>query len=581
MVYHCAQIPMATWLFEIIFWSVFLILNGLNFAINYAFHAHNSTFLPYVGDLKRTGKIGVIASNNLDPFRYVNELSLVLLASRLTDLSAWHGLITATYLLFLLFNQYQYFFRKIYQQEPILQSDVKLLKNGLSIVWHESPLKVVIGVLLFIGLVFLLDSGMALYLQTNASVGPTLFSHVLSGIWILTALYSPISIKKLLKPYPSDLYMRYHFTLAEFLYNLKRSYDNYLLSKQEFGSRYHASRADITLSLPADPPNIFIIFIESYGSFFFQEPALRASSLASFESFSRPLVDTGYHIRSNYSASTTSGGQSWLTFSSMLYGYRIDNNTLFENHLNDPLFRQGNSLLKVLRSAGYTNYHLNPINPIDGIYVPYDEMREFYQIDRWILANDMNYQGDQYGFGACPPDQFSMNFMMEEIKKDQPGPYTYFYLTKNSHSPFMSPKRVDDWRTLNKPTNKKLQEEGFLQRPKVSDYQVAMQYEYDVLQEFILNHPNERDIFLLMGDHQPPFICDPQAYEPHTPVHIISKHPDFVKDFEHYDFKEEVKDIHRPLRHEALYSIFLKIFAKHFASSYQHLPDYEPEGVQL
>lgn len=578
----CLSPTMPLWIFEIIFWSAFLFLNGLNFIINYILYLNTSHFIPYLGDVKKLGKVGLVSTRNLDPFRYVCEISFILLTSRYLNLAPYHFSITISYVVLLLFNQYQYILRRIYQQEPILQSDLRLLQNGISIIWKESPLKVMLGFLLMTLMVFGIDMGIKYLLTFSAAFGPTSFSHVATASWVIIVMYSIYSIKGLTKKYPSDLYLRYHFTLVELLLNLKRSYQNFQLSKEKLGMRYHDKRKGIAIELTSSPPNIFIIFIESYGSFYFESPELKNKSISSFEQFSTQLNQQGYHVSSNYSASTTTGGQSWLTFSSVLYGYRMHNNTLYENHLNDPNFRQGNSLLKVLRNAGYTNYHLNPINPIEGINVPYEELKEFYQVDKWVLADDINYQGQPYGFGSCPPDQYSMNYMMNLIRKENSSPFTYFYLTKSSHSPFMSPDWVKDWKTLNQKGEKQIIEEGFLQRPQLQDYQKAIQYEYDVLGDFISNHPNEKDIFLLMGDHQPPIISDPETYGFYTPVHLITKDQSFSMEFAQYGFVKEIAAAQEgSLTHESIYSMFLKAFSKHYTISAKNIPDYEPKGVHL
>ncbi len=569
------------WVFELVFWTAFLLLNGLNFLINYIFYIHDSHFLPFLTDLKKKKTLGLITSSNLDMLRFVNEISIILILSRFLDFSRLHILVTGIYTILFLFNQYQYLLRKIYHQEPILFGDLKLLKSGISIVWSESPLKIVFSIAAFALLVFAFNWSFHNLFEQSTLVGPSLITNIFSLAWLLLVTYSVKSIKGLTKTYPNDIYMRFHFTTVELLVNLKRSYQNYQLSKENFGQKYQSKRAGIEIKLKESPPNIFIIFIESYGSYYFKEPSIEKESISVFNAFSKKIGQEGYHTRSNYSTSTTTGGQSWLTYSSMLYGYRMDNNVLFENHLYDPIFRQSNSLLKILRSAGYKNYNLNPINPINGITVPYEEMREFYQIDRWVLAHDINYKGDQYGFGACPPDQYSMNFMMDLINRECTSPYTYFYLTKNSHSPFILPKFVEDWRSLNKPSGSKVMEQGFLNPPKIRDYQKVIQYEYDVISEFMVNHKNEKDIFFLIGDHQPPMICDTETYGLDTPIHIITKHQPFVEEFSKYHFVKDIAKIQFPLAHEALYSAFLNAFTRYYAMSHENTPSYEPEGIRL
>ncbi|MDW3194864.1 MAG: sulfatase-like hydrolase/transferase [Cytophagales bacterium] len=572
---------MGLWLTEILFWSVFLALNSLNFVINYIFYARESDFFPILRDFRVGNNLGLTESQNCDMFRFVAEFSLILLLSRIVDLSSFHALITGLYFLLLIFNIYQYAMRRTYHTEPVLFNDLKLLKNGISIVWHESPFKVLIFAALLIGFVISLDYFIQMMLVNNIQQELTWFYMVAASIWMIIMFRSILNMKGTYPLYPGDIYMRIHFTAVELWINLKRSREHLQLSRQEFGSRYRKARKEISLTLNGTRPNVFFLFIESYGAYYFKEPALRKASLETYQNFDSQLAKHGYYSNSIYSTSTAFGGQSWLAYSSVLYGYEMNNNTLFENHLNDPIFRQSNSLLHLFRNMGYKNYNLNPITPIVGINVPYDEMREFYAIDRWILNEDINYNGDEYGWGACAPDQYSMNFMMDLIKKEEPGPFTYFYLTKNSHSPFITPKFEQDWKSLNNQSEQEHIHRGFLANPEQADYANAIQYEFDVIQDFITRHGSDQDIFLLIGDHQPPFLSDEKIHGRESPVHIFSKNEAFINEFSHYGFQKDLDQLETNVRHESLYSIFLNVFAKNYAHSYENLPDYETEGIQL
>ncbi len=572
---------MSPWTFEVLFWSVFIFLNGLNFTVNYLFYREQSHFLPFIHDLKAVGRLGITESLNLDLFRFVIEISLILLISRFIDLSPYSVLITVFYLLLLLFNIYQYSIRRIYYAEPVFYNDVRLLQNGMSIVWHESKGKVILVLLSAIGVFCGFYYALDWFLTLNANHAQREISIAAISVFLLILARFIMNQKGGYSPYPNDIYLRFHFSVLEILINLRRSLAHYRLSKEQFGLKYKQARENVTLKPKGPLPNIFCLFIESYGSYFYQEPAIKASSLATFDNFQSRLNEQGFAINSNFSDSTTFGGQSWLAYSSMVYGYRMSNNTLFENHLQDKAFRESNNLFRVFQKMGYRNYNLNPITPIDGINVPYDEMREFYTIDRWILNRDIQYTGDEYGFGSCAPDQYSMNFMMDLINKEHDGPFTYFYLTKNSHSPFLVPSMVDDWRSLNKDSDQIHINKGFLSVPTLGQYQEAIQYELDVIEDFITRHGKDNDLFLLIGDHQPPIICDEKVHGLGTPIHVLSKNESFVRDFETYGFKENLNEIEQTIRHESIYSIFLDVFSRHYTNSKISIPAYEPYGLQL
>lgn len=572
---------MSPWIFEVLFWSVFTFLNGLNFVINYLFHRKSSHFFPFILDLKRVGRLGITESLNLDIFRFVIEISLILLISRFIDLSPYAIPIAVFYLIVVLFNVYQYSIRHIYYAEPVFYNDLRLLKNGISIIWYESKGKVALGFFFALGLSFGFYYVLKWFLEvsvTSANDGISIVMTVLlSGVWVKSIMNQKGGYAQ----YPNDIYLRFHFSTVEIGINIRRSLEHFRLSKEQFGIKYKQAREKIALKPSGPLPNIFCLFIESYGSYYYEEPTIRASSLATFDQFQSRLNDLGFGVNSNFSTSTTFGGQSWLAYSSMFYGYRMSNNTLFENHLQDKAFRESNNLFRILQKMGYRNYNLNPITPIDGINVPYDEMREFYTIDRWILNKDIQYTGDEYGFGSCAPDQYSMNFMMDLINKEYQGPFTYFYLTKNSHSPFLVPSMVDDWRSLNKNADQAYINKGFLSYPTVEQYQEAIQYELDVIEDFITRHGKENDLFLLIGDHQPPILCDEKTHGLGTPIHVLSRQKAFVQDFDQYGFKENLSEIEQPIRHESIYSMFLEVFSRHYTQSKINIPAYEPHGLQL
>ena len=573
------MIEMSPLYFEVIFWLLFIAVNSMNYVLNYLLHFRNTFLIPYLYELKAGKQFTILTSSNLDPFRFYFEISALLICSRFVDLSTVYIPVTVVFVFVFSFNLYQYSIRHIYFSKPILYSDLTLLKNGFVIVWSESKAKVIIAIGIILLTLYGFSQGIRILLTVNATYPPSLVFYFLAGGFLMMYLYFFRKQPSLHLEYPNDVYLRYHVSFAEFIVNLKSSLELYQVISAQHGKKYYESRQGIQMEPKEKLPNLYFFFIESYGAFYFN--SLPAHHDA-FNQFSRELEEEGgYAISSNFSASTTTGGQSWLTYSSALYGYRMTNNTLFESYLRDPDFLNSKHLLKLLKELGYTNYNLNPINPINGINVPYDEIRQFYAIDHWILNKDINYQGNLYGFGACPPDQYSLTFTMEKIKAENTSPHTLFFLTKNSHSPFIVPDFVDDWQSLNKGNISKHINPGFLSSPSIDNYTLAIQYEYDVLKHTLLNYGSGDDIFIIMGDHQPPVLSDTEKHGTLTPVHIISKNTDFVRGFDTYGFKEKISEIQDTIRHEGLYSIFLNVFANQYARHHENVPTYEPEGVLL
>lgn len=231
---------------------------------------------------------------------------------------------------------------------------------------------------------------------------------------------------------------------------------------------------------------------------------------------------------------------------------------------------------------GYASYHLNATLPKAGVMVPYQQMASFFGIDQWILAKDIDYSGPVYGFTESPSDQYVLNFAQEKIKSEVGiDPFILFYLTKNSYSPFISPEAVvSDWKSLNQGTKENIGQE-FLQEPTFKDYQKAITYQLKFIADFILKQTTQNDIFLLIGDHQPHVLGSHEKYGNETLVHVIAKNQEFIKGFGEYGFQDSLNNLTLPIRHEAIYSMFIREIIKAYGKEGTNIPPYEKHGVVI
>ena len=207
-------------------------------------------------------------------------------------------------------------------------------------------------------------------------------------------------------------------------------------------------------------------------------------------------------------------------------------------------------------------------------------MENLFGINKWILKKDIRFTGASYGFVESAADQYVLNFATEKIKKEVKEPFFLFYLTKNSHSPFISPKTiVKDWRSLNN-GNKELIGYQFLRKPNFEDYLDSIKYQWDMLEDFILSNGNDDDVFVLYGDHQPHDLAQKEPHGMHTLVHVIAKNQKFIDGFGQYGFVEDIERIKEPIKHEGFYTAFLRQFLETFGEKADKL-DHRPEGIQL
>ncbi len=567
---------------ELIFWGLFLVFNYLQFLPNYIFNYHNSNFLPYLDKLKAK-KAGFFDSTNMDFFRYLIDVSflILILKFKLFDLPIY--LVSAYYLILFLFNFYHNLFLTIYQVYPSVYNDRSLIKTGLAILWRESKVKTVLSFIAGIAVLYFIYFGFSEFLRYTIQFKTTPFDIIIGSLFILICIY--VIIRFYVKLGNKILYaekrMRFIIGAARIYYNIRLS--NQLFRKEKIFKKFKGDKIRSCSNFNLQKrPNLFFLFIESYGSILLQHPKMRDRYSDMYNVYESSLKNLGWHMVSTLSEAPSTSAFSWLCYSTFFYGYKISQHAHYERFLRNPLFYNSDNLMRILKNQGYTTHFLNPIQPNPRIKIDYTYLTPFYSIDQWILYDDLNYTGDRYGFGDFPPDQFSINKGREIIEKT-PGPYALMFLTKNSHSPFsFALEVVDDWRTLNKSQGRSDYGGGFLSQPTIENYLNAIQYQLELLSDFINNTGGSNDIYFIIGDHQPPVLNDNNKYGLSTPVHIITKNELFLDGFKEYGFRESLFDNNlKTIRHEAMYSIILRELMKNFGTGYDKLPEYEPEGLQI
>ncbi len=237
------------------------------------------------------------------------------------------------------------------------------------------------------------------------------------------------------------------------------------------------------------------------------------------------------------------------------------------------------SLFKFLKNNGYTRYWLSSIKPPDNFPVPWSLYEKFYGVDNWIKFQDLNFTGKLVGFGPAPPDQYSLNFALEKIKRDQNKPYSLFYITQNSHNPFYAPDSIaEDWKLLNTGESIQNNDINFLDLPEKINYLKSIKYELETITQLILNKGNSNDLFVVIGDHQPPGLVDMNSKKG-TPIHIISQNKKIIEAFQELGFTNglQIKIMEETMTHAGLYSALIRSLVL-LDSTASNLPTFLPNG---
>ncbi|MFY0601380.1 MAG: hypothetical protein JXR03_17025 [Cyclobacteriaceae bacterium] len=566
---------------EAIFWALFLTFNFILFLTNSLLHFDSRPFLPLKKILNKRNK-GIFESMNPDFYRLSIDLSFFILLVRSNLISSFLlPTLSVFYIGILLFNGYYYSFLRLYSVSPVLINDIRLLKNGIGILYGESKLKVLCIATIIPLLAILVYQSFLLYLQFTSSLSPNLYS--ISGTALILIYFLVAIVRVGINHHKLNLNTELRLRNVIMLLRIfKNAYDSYMMMrvqrKIDFKTLAEKRNVDLDLSIK---PNIYCLFIESYGSILLKDPQLKESYQKDFESFSEKLESNLWHKANNLSRSISLVGPSWLAYSTILNGYRIENNFQFENILNNTKFHNVGGLIKDFQKQGYKSYNLNATKHKPGVKVPFDKMANLYGVDKWILRDDIPYSGKRYGFTEGPTDQYVLNYAFEEIINKNPEPYILFYLTKNSHSPFIGPKSVvSNWRDLND-GNDQLTGHQLLKKPALADYSQSIKYQLDFISDFIINKGTENDVFLMLGDHQPHHLANVGDHGLETLVHVISKNKDFVRGFRDYGFSSDNSFGNLPIKHEALYSIFIREIMKSYGKQGASIPNYEPDGLQV
>lgn len=568
------------WGKEVLFWFLFLFFNFSVFVFLVLTNFKSLNLVPLRSILRSDGVRSKLRacflSFNPDFYRICIDLSIIIILYRFLQLDKGVVFASCYFGFIFIYNIYHYSFNRIYQVAPVIFNDFRLIINAIGIIWAESKIKFISSILSIMILMYGLVAGFKWTLEFSSALPVnTSFLAILSvfGLYISASFWKYGFYNQ-----EHDNAFRILFMPLRVLSNLKSSF---ILRNKMKNLNFDMleKQRKTTLDL-AEKPNVYCIFIESYGGLLLKEEKIKGSYLELYNSFSSLLKKNNWFIKNNYSESVSPIGPSWLAYTSVLFGSKVSNNFEYEFLLNKEEIYKYDTLMKVFMKEGYKSYNLNPTKPKAGVMVPYDQMKNFYGINQWILKDDIVFNGKDYGFTESPPDQYVLNYALEEVINKNQDPFILFYLTKNSHSPFISPKvPVEDWRKLND-EKKELIGNQFLRRPDLNDYINSIKYQINFIGDFIEKQGKDNDVFLLIGDHQPHDLGN-KGYGMETLVHMISKNEKFVEGFKEYGFQDDLDNMNEPVKHEAIYSLFIREIMRTYGKTGVKIPPYEPNGIQL
>jgi hypothetical protein len=273
--------------------------------------------------------------------------------------------------------------------------------------------------------------------------------------------------------------------------------------------------------------DVYLIFVESYGTTVFDTPEFSAALRSSLIQFEAALRGAGYAIASNRLVSPTFGGGSWLAHATLASGVRLDDPVLYAQ-----LLGSGRKLLpSYFKEAGWRAVDIMP-----GIKAPAPEARA-WGFDREFYAAELGYRGPSFGWFAIP-DQFTLDRttkILSGIGAERPI-FSQIVLV-SSHIPFSPvPPYLADWADCaDFATISKSAWEEINRPPDWTalgpDYLKSLRYDFAVLGDWLANHLPGKALVILLGDHQPPAVVGGEVQQWTVPIHVLSRDPELVAPF--------------------------------------------------
>ncbi|MEZ4582405.1 MAG: hypothetical protein R3A10_12350 [Caldilineaceae bacterium] len=129
------------------------------------------------------------------------------------------------------------------------------------------------------------------------------------------------------------------------------------ISDRAIRQAYDYSQYDL-----AETPNIYLIFVESYGSVLYKRDDYAVAYRELLDALEPRYADAGWHVATTLSTSPTWGGGSWMAYTSAMFGLHIAEHpyymTLFDQYqqLDYP------DLATWLQEQGYTYYRASTLS---------------------------------------------------------------------------------------------------------------------------------------------------------------------------------------------------------------------------
>jgi hypothetical protein len=265
--------------------------------------------------------------------------------------------------------------------------------------------------------------------------------------------------------------------------------------------------------------DVFLIFVESYGRFAFEDRGDGPDVAATLAAVEADLAASGLAARSGWLASPVVGGQSWLAHATALSGLRIDSEGRHRALLASPR----RTLLHLAQEAGWRTVGVMP-----AITFAWPEAA-WFGYDRTLAAADLGYDGPAFDW-VTTPDQFTLAALerAELAGPERPPVFAEIALV-SSHAPFTPVPPLLPWEALGDgrvfapyaeagPAAEEIWNDPEQLR---AAWRGALDYSLRAVGGFAARRAGEGALLVVLGDHQPSPVVSGGDFGPDVPVHVI------------------------------------------------------------
>ena len=270
--------------------------------------------------------------------------------------------------------------------------------------------------------------------------------------------------------------------------------------------------------------DVYLIFVESYGTVALDDPAYRRVLDPALADFAGTVEGAGYTLLSSRLVSPVFGGGSWLAHGTLASGIKLD-------QLANELLLNGQrlSLPRYVAAAGYRTVEVMP-----GIKKP-DPEAAFWGFDAHYFAADLGYGGPPFGWFDIP-DQFTLKqFAARELTPRHGALFAQIVLV-SSHTPFAPvPPYLADWSDVGSYNN--VPDDLWTRIYAPPDWNNLDQpyldsISYDLKTLSVWLKGLDRDaLVIILGDHQPPEITRVAGQPWTVPIYVLARDAALVQPF--------------------------------------------------